>query len=291
FGFMGGFLIWTLALTGSAIALLRRAHVPWIIIVTGLLSTAGLYNMLVGQLGLLTGAMFIAGLALIETEPSLSGAILGAIILKPQAGLLAPVTLLARRRYRPIVTGAIMIALLCIATTLIWGWSIWPAFLHYGMKASHRILVAPFPTLYEQKGASVFWMLRSLGGSVTAAWVTQTISALAAIVLCFQAWRRPTSDRTALIALTVTLTLLVTPYGYTTDMAGFSIMVAWLAWERQRLEIADVLMWMWPALCPVIAITLHLELTPLILILAAARAWKRLDGIGTTAPACYPAMV
>jgi len=291
FGFMGGYLIWTIALTGSGIILLRRAQIPWIIIIVGVLSTAGLYNMLAAQLGFLTGAMFIAALALLDTASSTSGAIFGTLILKPQAGLLAPIVLLARHRYRPIMTGALALAGLCAATTLICGWAVWPAFLHDGLKTSHKILVAPFPTLYEQKGASVFWMVRSFGGTVASAWIMQAISALAAIILCFRAWRRPATDRTALIALTVTLTLLVTPYGYTTDMAGFSIMVAWLAWERQRLDIADVLMWLWPALCPLVAIEFHMELSPLVLALSAARAWKRLDGIGTTAAACYPATV
>lgn len=291
FGFMGGYLIWTVVLTGSGIILLRRSHVPWIIVIVGLLSVANMFNTLVGQLGFLTGAIFIAGLALIETAPSTSGLIFGTLILKPQAGLLAPIALLARGRYRPVAVGGLVIVLLCAATTLICGGSIWPAFLHDGLRTSHEILVAPFPTLYEQKGISVFWMVRSFGGTVTAAWIVQALSALAAIILCFQAWRRPVADRTALIALTVTLTLLVTPYGYTTDMAGFSIMVAWLAWERRRLDIADVLMWLWPALCPLVAIELHMELSPIVLVLSAARAWRRLDGIGTIAPACYPVAV
>lgn len=291
FGFMGGFLIWTLSLTGTGIALLRRARVPWIIIAAGLLSVANLFDMLAGQLGFLTGAMFITGLASVETAPATSGFIFGALVLKPQAGLLAPIALLARREYRSIVTGTIMIACLCAAITLISGWSIWGAFLLEGMKTSHQILAAPFPTTYEQKGASVFWMVRSLGGSVGVAGVIQTISAAGAIAICFHAWRRPVTDRTALIALTVMLTLLVTPYGYTTDLCGVSIMVVWLAWEQRRLEFADVLIWMWPALCPIIAISLHMELTPLILLLGAIRAYHRLDGIGTTAPACYPASV
>jgi len=291
FSFMAGFLVWTAILTCTAIALLWRANVPWIVIFLGLLSTAGLYNMFVGQLGFLTGAMFISGLSFAETTPSTSGLILGALVLKPQAGLLAPVTLLARHQKQAIVTGVTTILLLCVVTTNICGWSIWPAFLFEGLKTSHQILVTPFPTVWECSGASVFWMIRSLGGSVGVAGVIQTISAAGAIAICFHAWRRPVTDRTALIALTVMLTLLVTPYGYTTDLCGVSIMVAWLAWERRKLQTADVLIWMWPALCPIIAISLHMELTPLILLVGAIRAYHRLDGIGTTAPACYPASV
>lgn len=292
FPFMPGFLIWTVLLTAPAIILLRRAGLPWPVIAAGLASIACMYNMLAGQLGFLTGAMFIAGLFAIDTAPNPAGALLGALVIKPQAGLLGPIALLARGRYRAIGVGACVVAAFCLAVTAICGWAIWVAYFSEGLATSHRILVAPFPTFYEKRGASVFWMLRSFGASVVSAGIAQAASALGAALWCWHAWRRPESDRTALVALTVSLTLLVTPYGYTTDMCGFSLMVAWLAWERGRLEVADVLLWMWPALCPVVSTTLHVELTPVVLLLGAIRAWKRLGGrIGTETPACYPATV
>ncbi|MDD2876288.1 MAG: glycosyltransferase family 87 protein [Acidiphilium sp.] len=288
FNYAVGFLVWTVILIVPGVILLHRAKVPWVVIAFGLVSAPGFYSVRIGQFGILTGAMFIAGLLSIDRGSKKSGILFGALVIKPQAGLLGPVVLLARREYQAIAIGVITIAIFSICITLLCGFSIWSSYINHGLKQAHHILIAPFPTTYENSGISVFWMFRSFGTSVGIAGFAQTVCAASAIIWCWAAWHRPETDKVAQIALTASLTLLVTPYGYTDDMCGFSIMVAWLAWERRRLEIADVLMWMWPALCPIISVSLHMELTPLILILGAIRAWKRLAGIGTTTPACYP---
>lgn len=184
------------------------------------------------------------------------------------------------RAYNALAAGAIIVAGLCVIVTIICGWGIWPGYLQHGMATAHKMLVASFPTIYEQKGASVFWMFRSFGASISLAGMAQAISATGAIIWCWIAWRRQETNRVALTALTVILTLLVTPYGLTADMCGFSIMVVWLAWERKKLRVSDVLMWLWPGLCPVISTALHVELTPFILLLGAIRAWQQLPKSG-----------
>jgi hypothetical protein len=291
FGILSGYLVWTVTLTGISIVLLRRTGMPWPVILLGLASVASIFNLLAGQLGLLTGAVFILGLDSIDRLPRRAAVCFGSLIIKPQAGLLAPIILLARGSYRLIVGSAIIVGFLCILATIICGYHIWPAYFLEGTASAHKILVAPFPNQYEDNGASVFWMMRSLGATVSVALATQVSSGVGASVWCWIAWRRESADRRALMALTCALTLLVTPYCYTVDLCGLVLMVAWLAWERRKLQTADVLIWMWPALCPIIATSLHMELTPLILLLGAIRAYHRLDGIGTTAPACYPASV
>ena len=284
FNFMGGFLVWTVLLSIVGVTLLKRSGVPWLVIGVASIGPAFTFNLLIGQLGFVTGALFISGVLAIDKRPGIAGVSLGALVIKPQAGLLGPVALLARRRYDALALGAIMVACLCLAVMIISGWEIWPAYWQHGMATAHQMLVAPFPTIYEQKGTSVFWMFRSFGASITWAGVAQSISATGATLWCWTAWRRPKADRVALTALTVTLTLLVTPYGLTTDMCGFSIMVVWLAWERRQLEVADVLMWMWPALCPLVSIILHAELTPFILLLAAIRAQQKLPCSAARSP-------
>jgi hypothetical protein len=287
FGVFSGFLVWTLILTGGSICLLRLVKAPWPVVGFGLTSVASIFNMLAGQLGLITGCIFLVGLFSIAANPTRAAGCFGSLIIKPQAGLLAPIALLARRRYRTIIASGIVVFALCVLTTLICRSAIWPAYLYEGTASAHKILVAPFPNQYEDNGASVFWMMRSLGASVATSGIVQTAMAIAATVWCWIAWRRDTNEHVALIALTAALTVLATPYGYTVDLCGFTLMTGWLAWERRHLAITDVLIWVWPAICPLLATGLHMELTPLILLLGAIRAWKRLDGIGTTAPACY----
>lgn len=286
FNFMDGFLVWTVLLIIIGVILLKRSGVPWIVIGFASIGPAFTFNLLIGQLGFVTGALFVSGILAIDKSPRTAGVLLGALVIKPQAGLLGPVVLLARCRYNALAVGAIIVACLCLAVTIICGWEIWPAYRQHGMATAHKMLVVSFPTIYEQKGTSVFWMFRSFGASITSSGVAQSISATGAIVWCWVAWRRPETNRVALTALTVTLTLLVTPYGLTADMCAFSIMVVWLAWEGRHLDVSDVLMWMWPALCPFVSIILHAELTPFLLLLGAIRAQQKLVP-STTAPPTF----
>lgn len=289
FGFGTGLLFWTLLISLPGLVVLRKAGAPWPVIAAGTLSGASLYGIVIGEFGPLSGAIFIAGLFAIGQRPVKSGVLLGLLSLKPQGGLLGPIALLARGEIGALAVGAGVVAALCAAITLIAGPAIWSGFLNHGMAAAHAHLVARFPADYENSGISVFWMMRSLRLSVAAAWVAQIIAALLAGVWCWRAWRRPNPDRVALVALTVCLTLLATPYGYVNDMSGFSIMIAWLAWQRGRLEPMAGFLWLWPILSPVVADALHVELAPLVVLLGALRAARALDGIGTQAAACYPA--
>lgn len=288
FNYQTAFLVWSFILLVPGILLLKCGRVPWLVIALGLVNAAGIYSIWVGQFGILTGAMLITGLLLIAKYPTQSGLLMGGLIIKPQAGLLAPIVLLARGQYRIIAVAGSTVLVLSAAITGLCGPAIWTTYFTLGLQQAHRILVAPFPTVYENSGVSVFWMMRSFGSSVATAGCVQLLSSTGAVAVCWSAWRRPQTDQIALVALTAALTLLVTPYGYTDDMCGLEIMIGWLAIRHQRLEIADVLIWMWPALCQFVSISSHMELTPLILLLGAIRAWRRLDGIGTTAPACYP---
>jgi hypothetical protein len=277
FNFFEGFIIWTVSLTATGVFLLRKCRVPWIVIVCSSIGPAFMFDTIIGQIGFITGAIFISGILSIEKSPRTAGSLLGALIIKPQAGLLGPIALLARCRYNALAAGTIVVAGLSVIVTIICGWGIWHGYLQHGMATAHKMLVAPFPTIYEQKGASVFWMFRSFGASISLAGMAQAISAIGAIIWCWIAWRRQETNRVALTALTVTLTLLVTPYGLTADMCGFSIMVVWLAWKRKKLTVPDVLMWLWPGVCPIVSATLHVELTPFILLLGAIRAWQQLS--------------
>ncbi|HQT60565.1 MAG TPA: glycosyltransferase family 87 protein [Acidiphilium sp.] len=295
-----GLLVWTILIALPCPFLLRRAGAPWPVIAAGLLGPASLIGVSIGEFGPLSGCIFIAALAAASARQPAAGALFGLLSLKPQAGLLGPVVLLARGDWRGLATGAALAAALAAAITLITGPAIWTAWLGPGMAAAHAHLVAPFPARYELNGVSVFWMARSLGASVVLAGAAQAAAALAAATWCWRAWRVPapdhgsrvpTPDPVARASLTVCLTLLVTPYAYVNDMAALSVMTAWLAWRRGRLEPADVLLWLWPVLGPLLASLAHVEAAPLAILLGALRAARATGGIGTPAPACYPAHI
>jgi alpha-1,2-mannosyltransferase len=164
-----------------------------------------------------------------------------------------------------------------LLTLLAFGWPIWREYLGGGRQGGMAVLGAPFvPGLAEGGGVSVFWMLRSLHFGDGLAFGGQAASSAVAMLLTCWIWRRPEVPRLDAVALTVFLSLLATPYGYVDDMVAYSIMLLVLAERRGwRIGMFDALFFMWPALCAIVSQKTGVLLTPVIVLLAAARTWKR----------------
>jgi hypothetical protein len=281
--FFPALFLWISVLAALAVLILRGAAFPWPVIAAGLLSPASLLNTDLGQLGCLSGALFVTGLMLAETGAGFAGALFGALIIKPQAGFLAPIVLLARGRWAGLATGAFTAALLAAIAWLCFGAATWRAFFTYAPLVSHLTLAEPFPHHAppvagsdELYGTSVFWMVRSFGGPLRASALAQGAASLAAACACWAAWRRRNANPVARAALTTCLALAITPYGYVYDMCASSIAFAALAYQERRLHLADVLIFTWPVISLIIAFHFFVELTPLILLLAAWRAARAL---------------
>jgi hypothetical protein len=125
-------------------------------------------------------------------------------------------------------------------------------------------------------GVSVLWMMRSFGLGLGISYAVQCAAAALAAGLIWKLWQRPKFCQTERMALTVFLSLLATPYGYVDDMVAYSIALTMLAQARGwRIDVLDVLLWLWPALCPVIFDKTGILLTPLVIAIAIARTWQR----------------
>jgi hypothetical protein len=268
------FYAWVTILMGLAAWLLRMVRLPWLVIAAALLSPACLWNLELGQFGAVTGAAIVFSLLAIDVAPRWAGIVLGLLIIKPQAGLLVPVAFLSGRHLRAVAAAVAAVLAMLILTTGCFGWAVWHAYLTTGLAVSRAVINAP-PMVagYEHFGVSVFWMLRSLGASVAAANASQAVTAIAAAGLAIMVWRRSgAKDPYDRLAQIVFLSLLATPYGYVDDMAAFSIAITILAWRRHwRIDLLDVLFWTWPTLCPLVYKWSAVEMTPLLVALAAAR--------------------
>src|SRR5207249_2030439 len=78
---------------------------------------AVLINGFIGQNAFLTSGLLFGGMRLLRDRPILAGAVLGALVVKPQLGLMLPVAMLAGRQWR-----AIGGAMLSVAGLLLLGW-------------------------------------------------------------------------------------------------------------------------------------------------------------------------
>lgn len=281
----GAVMLWFAGLTIASAALLRAARLPWLVVAAMLLSPAALFAAGIGQLSVLAAALFTYTLMRADSAAGRAGFCAALTMIKPQMALLGPVVLLARRRWRGVAVGALTAAVLLALTTLILGPGIWAAYVRYGAPMSRKILLAPFPvfhrqgshfTYYEFYGTSVFWMLRSLHADIALATLGQGAAALAAVVYAWILWRQREINPVIRVAITLLLGVLISPYGFAEDLAGYSIGIILLIWQRRRLEIADSILLVWPSFLPYVSIALHVELTPVFVLWAILRARREL---------------
>ena len=81
------------------------------------------------------------------------------------------------------------------------------------------------------------------------------------------------------MALTLLLSLFLTPYGFSSDLVGYSLALALLAEVRGwRVSLLDGILWLWPGFIILGAAVTGVELTPLFVAAASILAWR----------ACHP---
>ncbi len=269
------FLAWTALLTLAGILLLRWGRLSWPVIGAAMLCPAALWNYECGQLSLFAACLLAGGLLRMRDAPWRAGLLFGALIIKPQLGLLAGVALLATGNRRALAASTGTALGLSVLVTALLGPQVWHAYILYGTPVARQILYASLaPHSYETFGISVFWMLRSLGAGLALAGAGQSAATLIAIALTWRIWRTDSALLTK-FAITAWASLLATPYGYTNDMVAASAALAALVAARGwRLGLAAPLIWLWPALSPIIANAVYLELTPLITVLALTWCWR-----------------
>lgn len=172
---------------------------------------AALLNAMIGQNGLLTSAVFISGVRLLESRPFLAGTILGLLVIKPQLALLLPLATIAARQWRAIAGAILSSGAMLALAALAFGAGTYGAFLatssdYIGYMAAGRWNLAEI--------ASVFSFFRFLGVGQAAALALQLVSAILAAALTWRAWADGHENRSALLAAS---TLLVSPYLFTYD--------------------------------------------------------------------------
>ncbi len=276
-----GFWVWSFCLTALAAALLRLASLPWLVIAMAFLSPAALWNLQLGQFGTLMAAALVGGLLLADRANASAGGFLALMVLKPQAALLAPVALLSGRHWRAFAIGAFAVGIILAIITSLLGWAVWRDYLSDGLAVSRSVMDRPLDESGAAPfGVSVFWMLRSFGAGLPAAYAGQAAAAVIAAALVWRLWRAGAAAPMERMALTVFLSLLATPYSYTDDMVAWSVALAALAQRRGwRIDLLDALFWLWPALCPVIEMQTGLLFTPLVVLAAVLRIWPRANAL------------
>ncbi|MEJ0045163.1 MAG: glycosyltransferase family 87 protein [Rhodospirillales bacterium] len=178
-----------------------------------------------GQNSFLNASLMAAGTLLLERQPVAAGLAFGALCYKPHLGLLVPVALVAGRRWRAFGAAGATVAVICLATWVLYGPTTWQAFLAMAEHSDQAIGGGDvlFAAHADPTGA-----LRYAGLPWPAARSIGVLMALATAAWVAWAWVRPVSAPVR-YALLVAGTLLVVPFALFYDLVLASLAAAWLA--------------------------------------------------------------
>ena len=222
FPYLWGFLAWVAVTLALYLVVARRViDVPY-----ALAHPAVLMNGMIGQNGFLTAAIFAGGVTMLRKRPFLAGAILGALVIKPQLALLLPVAVIAARLW-PAIGGAVATsAALLLISLALFGTGVFTGFLEMLPLYGELMRQDKWPW---NEFISVFAFLRYFGVDQSVALTVHALIAAGAAVLTWIAWSRDWDGQVPILAAA---TLLIPPYLLTYDALLMIIPMGY--WLRQQ---------------------------------------------------------
>lgn len=264
--FVVGFLTWTAGTLAILWVALRAGGLGGAGVCAAVLcSPAVADNALAGQNGALTAALLLGGLLLAGRRPAIAGMLLGALIIKPQFGVLLPICLIASRNWRAFWFAALSAGLLAVGSGVLFGFGAWIDFFTRTQPAMAAILREPWAGLPAQRiFSSVLMAARSLGAGLPLAYGLQLAVSLGCAVIAWRAWRKPDPDPVLRATFTALLVLAAAPWVHTYDMVPLAAAVAVLYSTRARVPfLLLAFAWVWPGAAVVLPIPIPLEVASL----------------------------
>mgnify|MGYP005847604537 CR=1 FL=1 len=211
----------TLAFYVSTLRKIAGAYLPGVLI--AILPNIMLIVM-TGQNGFLTGGLVgLFMLAFIQQRAS-AGIPLGLMIIKPHLAVAISLLSLLGRRWQAMAIAAAIVIVALMAPTIIFGLSIWPAFLN-GVRESSEFLEQGYYPLFRM--TSVYAMVRSAGLSSDIAFAAQGGVALSMIGLLLYGWWRSLPPH-LLAALGCVVSVFISPYNYDYDLCIVGVGIAFI---------------------------------------------------------------
>lgn len=229
--YLAALAVWQATTLAFALAILLRIRPGRDTLLVAVGAPVVLVCLAHGHNGFLTAGLFGAGLLALERRPILAGICFGLLCYKPQFGLLLPLALVCGGYWRTIAAAVAAVAILLLATTLVFGTEIWPAFLA-STELTRSVVLEAGDTGWE-KIQSTFAAIRLWGGSVGSAYLAQGIvtAAVAAAVGWLWYVRAAFPIRAAALAIGA---LLGTPYVLDYDTVLLGPAIAFLVVDGER---------------------------------------------------------
>jgi hypothetical protein len=280
FSFIPALVVWMVLGVGACVELLRRL-VGWraaALAVVG--APAAYFDLVSGQNGHLTAALFAGGLMVLDRRPAIAGFCFGCLAYKPQMAVLLPFALAAGGRWRAFAAAAATAMALTLASLALFGSATWSGFLDQMALQRHLLELG---ASFWHRMPTVFAAARVLAAPVAVAYTAQLVSGALAIAAVTIVWRSP--GPIAIKAATVAVaTFLATPYAWDYDAVILIFAAAWLGREGMRSfflpweRIAIVALLVSPLVTMVTAKLADLQLGPVVLWLVLILLVRRTQG-------------
>ncbi|MFD1557844.1 glycosyltransferase family 87 protein [Paraburkholderia silviterrae] len=193
---------------------MRQNILPWMTVV----AFPGIWvTMVYGQNSLLTFGLAAAGLGMLETAPVWAGICAGILVIKPQLGVLFPLLFLCGRHYRACAAMILTAGMLCTASAVLFGWTLWIKFFQAAAWFRDAALVHGEGGLWHTM-PTVFAFLRAAGVGLGVAYALHAAIALAAVGATAIVWAHRTKRELRAAAAVVT-SLMIQPYLVYYDLA------------------------------------------------------------------------
>jgi hypothetical protein len=231
-------------------------------------------NMILGQNGFLTAALFAGGTVLLPRRPFVAGLVFGLLVIKAASRSAVAAGVHRRcRQWRAFAgaavgaIGALLLALLAFGPapylSLVEMVPLYGSIMREGFVPWHKM-------------ASVYAALSALGVSPTAAFAAHGVVATIAAAMVWRVWRSD-AEPIAKAAVLAGATLLVSPYLYAYDMLLLVLPFLWLLGQGQRGALVVVL-WCLPLISLLQDWGLYDRIDPLPIVSAGVLllVWRRL---------------
>lgn len=262
--------VWTVGLFAAfaAVVVAEVDHELRIYAALALLSApACLINIIGGQNGFLSAALFLGGILSVDRRPVLAGILFGLLTFKPHLGILLPFVLITLGAWRVIASATVTAAVLVLASVGIFGIEPWRQYLEV-TSAFQVHLMERFHGFYIVMMTSVLAGGRTVGLPYGLALALQIAVALPVVAVTCWAVRR-TADPCRRAFVLASAAPLVTPYAFNYDLTALAAALVWMLCGRlpwhARWRAVYLLAWIAPIALMYLN-TLRLGLAPLVLI-------------------------
>ena len=188
-------------------------------------SPACIVNLVGGQNGFLSAALFLGGVLLCDRRPLLAGFLFGLLTFKPQLGLVLPLALLALGAWRAIFSAVLTAVLLAAVSIAVFGLGPWQHYL--GDTSAYQLsLLKVFRGFYTYMMASPLAGARIFGASFPVAATLQAAVSLPVVLLAGWAvrWSKDPARRAFILASAAPL---ITPYVFNYDLTALTVTILW----------------------------------------------------------------